>query len=434
MMLNTLADRLTKRLVLVVLTATFVTVGVGFGVVAPALLSGPTQPAALGPATLPDDPGDLTAPPRVTPQSGTAGTTTESGTAPSVQPTIRANVSGVPGALGGYAGHVSALAVRLSGTIEMDPPPASATRAMVVVQTWTPGSGWSTVDRANATVAPGTSSIDVATVRNGTALAYATGERAGEFDNPEDGTAVARQGSVAVTVVLFENGTRVAVDRYRTSFGFRVRNLEADGDGGGGGTPTRPDLVLERRASDPTHFAARNVAPGQRANWTLRARNAGDARGRLVIAVANRSSAENGLTEPERRVDRDAESELPAHLLVRIAVHRGGDVTYLAGASDRMVRFEGLETGSLGSVPLAVDENASIQVEWHVSRAAGNEIQSDAVSLDVVVSLQDTGSSPALPSALEWTRNEGEVAGMGARHGLENPSTIIHLRDNTTGG
>lgn len=439
-MIDEVSALLTKRLVLVVLTGTFVTVGLGFGVLSPAIIDAPSQPATLGPATLPTVDSDLPAPPDVTGGTpGVGGPTTPpttTTTAVPLQPAITVALADLPERVASDAGTVHDVRPSLSGTLSLARPLEARTDATVVVQTWTPESGWATVDRATATLSPGTTTVALAELRGGDTLAYASGARAAEYDNPEDGTTARRRGAVAVTVVLSRGGERLTTTGATTEFAFRVANLEDERDDGAEGSIARPHLLLDRRASDPTLFRATTVAPGDRSGATLEVTNDGEAAGTLVVGVANLSSSENGWTEPEAAVDHDRESELPAHLLVRVAVHRDGDVRYLVGGTDRMVRFAALEEGSLGSVPLGVDENATVQVEWYVEREADNEIQTDAVGVDLTVSLREPSpsllaSATSVGGPLSFRR--ADTLDQRARI-AENPSTIRHLEVNPSGG
>lgn len=365
-----------KHFLALFLVVTLALAAAGFGAVS--VLDAPQQPEDLGPATVSNQ-TTTPVPPTTTPTEPTAITTVTSTTTSSpLDATLHVTLSDFDD-VRTNDGQVVGLVGRLSGSLDWAN--ARVDRADVVVRTWIPGEGWQ-VARRTTVDASGTG-VSLAAAFGGEGFVYATGADARAFSNLEDGTTVVRDGFVAVTATLYADGERVGGARTIESFSFRVTNLAETGDG-------RPDLVLRGEGSDPTVFAARNAAPDIRGSGSLTVGNGGTDGGVLRITASDLTSAENGHTEPESRVDGDATSELPAALLVRVSLHHDGEVDYVVGGRDRMVAVDALDPEDFAvERSLPAGENATLLVEWYVERTAGNEIQTDSVSFDLSFALVD---------------------------------------------
>lgn len=272
---------------------------------------------------------------------------------------------------------------------------ADVEEVTLVVQSWTPASGWQELRRV--TVASGTARVDLGTVLG--RQVYAGPDRADEFAVTEDGATVARTGYVAVTALLVDaDGTERGRVRAVDDYTLVVTNVESTGStsgGGGSSETTRASLVLDGPGSNPTSVGAGNVAPGDAGQSQIAVTNDGDAAGTVGVTVETLSASENGLTDPERDVDdTPSEPELPAHLDVRVSLLDDGDVvTYLAGNATSFVPFSSLSAGNLtADVSLGPDETAHVVVEWQLDADVGNVVQSDGVTLDFALELTGDGS------------------------------------------
>lgn len=156
-----------------------------------------------------------------------------------------------------------------------------------------------------------------------------------------------------------------------------------DGSGDGGSAPVK--LAVGRVADESLRFD--DAVPGSHGVVRLSARNDGPETGELSVRVRNVVDTENGLLEPERDGgDDDTEGELSSALSVRVSV--GDD--YLVGGDDEWVPLSELEAVEPRAATLSPGVARTLTVEWRVDPTAGNEIQSDVVTVDVRLVLSQT--------------------------------------------
>lgn len=286
---------------------------------------------------------------------------------------------------------------RLSGAVETDATwTGTADAAVVVYSVWVPDDGWAEAARRTVDVS-GESALpeSASTVE----LTYAKDGRASAFANPRDGTTRRTDGYVAVTVVLYDDGTEVARERATDAFAVEVTNVESSGgssgtasadgtetdsggdDGGDGDDGDESDAVeLVVGDGSDASFRIDGVAPGDDGAVRTTVRNVGSDAGRFRVAVENVADEENGVLEPERDAgDDEATGELSGAVSVRISV--GGD--YLVGGEETWVPLSELASAESAAASLDAGATRTLLVEWRVDAGAGNEIQSDAAVVDV---------------------------------------------------
>ncbi|SEO81453.1 hypothetical protein SAMN04487948_105291 [Halogranum amylolyticum] len=141
--------------------------------------------------------------------------------------------------------------------------------------------------------------------------------------------------------------------------------------------------------SGQTILGVENAVPGQTGESVVSVRNAGSLDGRLAASVSVVDQAENGLTDPERRVDASPDrGELGEWLELRVSVPDDDEGrTYLLGSADDYVAPADVGDGSETTVSLSSREHRELLVEWCLPAGAGNEIQSDSVRLEFEFSL-----------------------------------------------
>lgn len=161
-----------------------------------------------------------------------------------------------------------------------------------------------------------------------------------------------------------------------------------------GDEPPSLDLRLGE-GSDETLVSVSNTYPGDEGTGELTVENAGGRAGKLYVSVASVGDLENGLTEPESEVDETGgdpgagNGELAESLEVRLAIVVDGKRTYLAGGRDTWVTAAQLSDYSrTGGVTLPPDTEGRLVLEYRVPRSAGNEIQSDAVTVTLTLTLE----------------------------------------------
>jgi len=418
--LKRLAKMGVRQTVLVVLVTGAVVAGAGFGFVgtlttddageqtatptttpAPPEPTVTTQPTAT-PTTetttaAPAGGGDGDAAPDPEPATTARTTTPETTATEPAEPNATLALSASdPPAVRNDDGAVERVAGNLTGTLDWNDG-ANVTRVALVVQTWAPDSEWRETRRVSVPVATNGTTLAVEGALGGAEVVYAEGDRANEFDADEDGANVSREGFVSATAVLFgANGTEL--DRTTTvdGYAFRVHNEESGGVSAFGGSDGEPSLRLGDGEENPTVLDVSEVAPGASGEGELSITNTGEADGHLRVSVASVTDRENGLTEPERAVDDSPSSgELSDAVDVRIALEdeSGDTVGYLAGDASSYVPLGEQSPAELtADAPLDAGETMELVAEWRVDAGAGNEIQSDSVTIDFDATVADDQS------------------------------------------
>lgn len=375
---------LNRRIVVLVVVTALVLSAAGIGALVDSNESGDATPQVESP-NQPD-------PPTVDPPGSEGeenGVTTTDVTETSTQTTptstdeansVRVQVSaGDPSDVLNGAGRVDTLAGQVSGQVEWDV--SEEGTLTVVVHTWDPENEWVEAQRFTRTV-EGDGSLTLEELLGSRQFTYADGPRARAFSNPKDGTTQVRRGYVSVTAfVPGDDGVRrsSAMD----PFTFSVTNVESSDES------SEPDLTV----SSPGLLNVSGVAPGQSGSGEAVVANDGDAAGNLDVVLESIESRENGLTEPERDVDRPGNGgELAGNLSVRVYVlSEDGSRTYAVGGPDEFVPLASLESGALlENYRLGAGESVRVRAEWRVPPSTGNAIQSDAVAVNVSYVLTST--------------------------------------------
>jgi hypothetical protein len=399
---------LTKRTALVLLVLLTVLAGAGIGLIQdggdgdagpapPTVTVTPPGDGAVEDGTERDgDTGSLDGATTETPDGGDssgtdAGGDTADGETTDAEPTLSVTAAAADPA---PVRHATGSVDRLEGTVRTDASwTGRADTAVVVYSVWAPDFGWTeatrrTVDVTGASTLPADAADET--------LTYATGRRASAFENPRDGTTRTTEGHVAVTVVLFDGGDEVARERVSDPFAVAVTNLgsaggsagaSASGGGDAGAGEASDPVELAVGGADDAPIRIGGVAPGDSGVVQTAVRNDGTESGRLTLRVANVTDAENDLLEPERDAgDTDETGELSGAVSVRVSV--GED--YLVGDEGTWVRLSELDTVAVENTTLRAGETRSLDVEWRVDAAVGNEIQSDSTIVDVTLVLSQT--------------------------------------------
>ncbi|WP_458204427.1 hypothetical protein [Haladaptatus sp. NG-SE-30] len=294
-------------------------------------------------------------------------------------------------------GEVSLVTGDLTGSVRWTEATTVAA-VTLVVQTWTPSSGWTETHRV--TVSPAGTAISLGDAL-GARQVYATGPRANEFSVGTDDETRTRHGAVAVTAVLHDaDGTEVTRKTAVASYRFNVTNTASKRSDEHDEWPV---LSLGGNETDSRVVDVENVVPGSTGSGRISVSNAGSDTGVLHVAVEN--PLENGRTEPERSVDgTPTKGELTSNLDVRITLvdSEGTILAYLAGNESTYVPLSEHSPSELSAVTtLDPGQTVSLVVDWRVDTSVGNEIQSDAVTLDFAFTLSENGSVQQRDSSLQ---------------------------------
>lgn len=387
-------SRLLAALVVVV-----VLTGAGVGAIAggPALTGGVSPPPGIGGAAPPDADIDVVA-------------------------TDPADVRDANGDAGVVSG-------RLGGTLTLR---EDVDRVEFVVQTRLPDGTWTVIGRASAAPVPG-GRLDLGPVVGG-ATTFLDATQSDGFDVDTPGSVATREGAVAVTARLYVagdlRGTVTGVDTYAFRVdrpapttlsvgpgspatgsdapggdgGFDPESPQSDGqrgggtpdddrrgmqstgapasESGGGPAPEAPDAAPGTVTT--ALFGAADVVPGSSGTASEPLTSPRPEMESLRVTVGTAVDDENGRTEPEMAIDRTPGSgELSAHLDVRILlVRESGQQRYVVGGPGSFVPLAAA-IGASESIPIADAEDVTLVVEWRISPAAGNEIQTDGTSLTI---------------------------------------------------
>lgn len=285
---------------------------------------------------------------------------------------------------------------------------------VIVVQVWVPDDGWvevsipdtGWVEISRVRITPTASDVTVAPPLDLGAIvgnvAYANETRADAFENPDPGTVRTTRGKVAVTAVLFDGSTEVARVQTTDEFAVSVRNIDLNIELGQNTSNANGSDASVSLAS------AEDVDPGT--EWTNRGTlsNTGSVPGKIELTNVTITSYENGLTEPEAKVDDtggnpgEGAGELHASLMVRIVViDSNGTRTYPYGNETTYRPLQSLTNASVPIATLNGGESATLVVEYRVAPDAGNEVQSDYVTIDfgfTVVEISSQNRSAAVRS------------------------------------
>ncbi|MGB9963320.1 hypothetical protein ACOZ32_14210 (plasmid) [Halobacterium sp. MBLA0001] len=224
-------------------------------------------------------------------------------------------------------------------------------------------------------------------------VVYANHSRTGAFENPTDGTTKTRQGAIAVTTVLFTNAEEQTRLTETMNYTVSVTNVDQSGD------DSSPDNVAlqfgTETTSDPADGGtpplvnATQVVPGAQYASTATLSNPGSDSGTVYFNVSYQSF-ENGIAnEAEARVDATGgdpgrgNGELHQAVELRIArVNADGTLTYVLGNTSTYRDLTAISQQSVPLTELSADETTDLRVEYRIEPTAGNEIQSDTISLD----------------------------------------------------
>lgn len=151
----------------------------------------------------------------------------------------------------------------------------------------------------------------------------------------------------------------------------------------------RPALSVTRVQLDHTS----DVLPGSADDAEMVLKNAGNETGELRVTDISVTGRENGLTEPESKVDDlNRAGELPDTALGTLSITVNGSApTYVVGEpSERVVLSHFNQQRTDTAVALSPNDRATVRLRWVVPDDAGNVVQTDSVSTNVTVVLESS--------------------------------------------
>jgi len=155
--------------------------------------------------------------------------------------------------------------------------------------------------------------------------------------------------------------------------------------GGGGGGGSGGSVAL-RAVGSGVLFEYDTVAPGDGSRERLVLRNAGTQPGELLVADVGVDDSENGIVGPEAAVDNSPNAgELSGAVEAVVSVrYPDGTTEYLYGTEQGAKPLADIaDADAAGGEQLGPGTEAEVVVDWQVPGSAGNEIQSDALTMDV---------------------------------------------------
>ncbi|WP_247008323.1 hypothetical protein [Halorientalis litorea] len=156
--------------------------------------------------------------------------------------------------------------------------------------------------------------------------------------------------------------------------------------GGGGGGGQSGGSVALRAVGSGVLFQYDGVAPGDSGREHLVLRNAGTQPGELVVADVRVEDFENGIVGPEAGVDTSPNAgELSEAVEVVVSVrYPDGTTEYLYGTGQGAKPLAAIaDADPADGEQLGPGTEAEVVVDWQVPASTGNEIQSDALTVDV---------------------------------------------------
>jgi hypothetical protein len=134
-------------------------------------------------------------------------------------------------------------------------------------------------------------------------------------------------------------------------------------------------------------FVVTDVLPGDSGRETVSFTNAGNETAMVSVGSIEISQRENGLTEPESKVDDSAGGELGSLTSGKVFFESDDSTTtYVVGGSEQVYSIESFSTErSDVSVTVAPNESVRLGVEWFVPSDTGDVIQTDSVSINMTV-------------------------------------------------
>ena len=172
---------------------------------------------------------------------------------------------------------------------------------------------------------------------------------------------VASAGAGAGTFALFSDTESSSGNSVQAG----TLNLTADGNDG----------------AATTTLDVTGAAPGESGTETTTLRNTGNIDGYLNVTVDAVSSAENGLSEPERDAGDSSTGSNSGELAEYVNLNLGFADDFGAGNVLAMENVQFNPNTLLGDGP------KDLEVEWEIDEDAGNVIQSDSVTIDFTIEL-----------------------------------------------
>ena len=154
------------------------------------------------------------------------------------------------------------------------------------------------------------------------------------------------------------------------------------------------DLNLDGANINVVKFSLTNLVPGDLGTGTWTIYNAGSINGYVDIHSIARTDNDNLCNEPEGLVDSNCgagEGELSANMDINLFIDVNGDGVFDSGDTT-------IYTGHLSEIAANYDQNIAlnalatkyISLNWGIPSGAGNDIQSDSVSVDMTFELGQT--------------------------------------------
>jgi hypothetical protein len=134
-------------------------------------------------------------------------------------------------------------------------------------------------------------------------------------------------------------------------------------------------------------FAVTDVFPGDSGRETVSFTNVGNETAKVTVGSIEISQSENGLTEPESKVDDSPGGELGSLAMGKVFFETDDSTTtYVVGGTEQTYPIAAFPTERTDvAVTVAPNESVELGLEWFVSSDTGDIVQTDSVSINMTV-------------------------------------------------
>ncbi|MEZ3117346.1 TasA family protein [Halobaculum sp. MBLA0147] len=155
--------------------------------------------------------------------------------------------------------------------------------------------------------------------------------------------------------------------------------------------------------TNTTTLSVTKARPGQSGTGTRTLKNVGSINGFLNLNVRSVSSDENGLAEPEKQAGDSSKGsgELGEHLNLTLGF--GGD-EFATGSAPEM---ENVQFNPNKSLP-GNNSTEEFEIGWEIDENAGNEVQTDSVSIDFTFELLQEAQGKDVVLTADTVYGEGD--------------------------
>jgi hypothetical protein len=133
-------------------------------------------------------------------------------------------------------------------------------------------------------------------------------------------------------------------------------------------------------------FVVTEVLPGDSGRETVSFTNVGNQTAMVSVASIEISQSENGMTEPESKVDDSPGGELGSFASGNVFFETDDSTAYVVGDSEQTYPIEAFPAErSDVSATVAPNESVVLGLEWFVPSSTGDIVQTDSVSINMTV-------------------------------------------------